>query len=212
MNGAARRGTPADDPLAALCDRVRGLAQEAGAQALAAARQQAESILGEARRQAETLCQAELVQARTRLRRQKERAAQDSRLQARARLARFRWAELDGVLDEAERQVLQLRRTDRGRYAAALARFFQAGRQQLAGQRLLIRANAEDLALLREYLAGEIAADRVEFVEADIPAGLVLGSPSGDVLIGQSIRQRRQRLDYDLRLAAAEILFEGERS
>jgi len=191
------------EPVAALCERVRAIALASGEDALRARREQAEALLAEARRRAAADGEAERRSAEEQMNRQAARERQAARMEARARMAGARWAELDAVLDAAEREVSLIRERDPERYAAALAHFLQAAREQIAGQRLVIEANAEDVGFLRDT-DGEV-------IEADVGAGLVVTTADGNVVCDQTIASRRRRLDGELRLAAAEVLFSQQR-
>ncbi|MBI3462209.1 MAG: hypothetical protein HY000_03995 [Planctomycetes bacterium] len=196
-------GTPAER-VAALCERVRQIAQAAGEESLRAKHQQAEAIVAEAREEAEAEAFAEQSTAQARLQKQVDRESQSARLEARASIARCRWSQLEGVLQEAQREVESLRKNDPDRYAAALCRFFQAARQQLGRAPLVVRGSGEDLGLLRD---AHRSGQEVEFVVVDVAAGIIVATRDGNVFCDQTIARRRQRLDQELRLAAAELLF-----
>lgn len=197
--------------VAALCDRLRQLAREAGEAARRTAHERAGGLIAEARARAETEARAEVDRAEERLARRRACALQDARLEARARMARCQWEELDAVLDAAERKVESLRHIDPRRYLDALCRFTEQTRQALPGRALSVRAHADDVAPLRRQLKAG-ASDRIvpggiEIVEGDIPAGLIITSTDERVFADETIAGRRQRLDEALRLDAAETLF-----
>jgi vacuolar-type H+-ATPase subunit E/Vma4 len=201
------------DPVTALGERIRELARQSGEEVLRAKQQEAGRLVAKARERAEAECRAELAAARKKIDQQIERELQNARLEARARLARFRWALLDDILEEAVRQIGLLREADPASYTAALGRFVEDARRYLAAPRVLVKGNARDLGLLRRYLEqvpGAAPQDRaLDFVEADVASGIQVGTPTWDLVADQSIDRRRECLDQELRLAAAEILFEG---
>jgi vacuolar-type H+-ATPase subunit E/Vma4 len=194
----------APEPVAALCERVRAAAQAAGEEALRARRDRADAVVAEARRRAPEDAQARHRLAEGRLRKQAAREMQDARLAARALEANARWAELDAVLDEAVREAVLIRRRDPQRYAAALARFLRAARDQLAAPRLRVEADADDFPYLR-------GAD-CDLIQAVVAPGILVTTPDGNAVCDQTIAARRRRLDAELRLAAAEALFPDEAS
>jgi len=196
------------NPVTALCERVREIAQASGEESLRAKRQQAEAVIAEARTRTEAECRAQLLRVEETLKKQVARELQDARLEARARIANGRWSELETVLNEIERAVVLLRTKDPERYVAALHRFLQAVREQVAGPRLVVRVNAEDRRLLCAHPA--LAGQEVDVVEADIAAGMVVTTPDGNVVFDLTMSRQRQRLDSELRLALADCLFESE--
>jgi vacuolar-type H+-ATPase subunit E/Vma4 len=203
----------AADPVVSLCERVGRFARQSGEELLQARRRDAERMVAGARKQAEAECEAALTRASQRLDRQARRDLQNARLDTRAALARCCWALLDELLDEAMRQAVRLREADPARYASALRRLLAAARHGLAGTRLVVQANSCDLPLLREALeqGGPGLRDAVqELVPAEVEAGLVVVTPDGTALVDQSLARRRERLDSELRLAAAEVVFAGE--
>ena len=199
-------GGSGTDRVLQLCERVRKVAEESGQESLRAAQQQADALVEEARSRAETEARSELQRVEEQLGKEISRELQNARLEARARLANFRWSELDAVLQDAEQEIARLRQHLPQRYTAALMRFFQAAYDRLPGHQLLIRANTADLGLLREQLRRD--GRTVEFVEDNsVGHGIVVTTADTNIVCDQSISRRRQRLDYDLRLSASELLF-----
>ena len=199
-------GGSGTDRVLQLCERVRKVAEESGQESLLAAQQQADALVEEARSRAETEARSELQRVEEQLEKEIRRELQNARLEARARLANFRWSELDAVLQDAEQKIARLRQHLPQRYTAALMRFFQVAYDRLPDHQLLIRANAADLSLLREQLRREGRA--IEFVEDNsVGHGIVVTTADTNIVCDQSISRRRQRLDYDLRLSASELLF-----
>lgn len=193
--------------LAELCERLRQLAHQAGEGALRAARQRAEALVVEARERAQEESREQIAQVKDRLARKRERELQIARLEARAQIAWGRWRELDVVVDAAERQAESLRDTEPDRYLDALRRFLGSAREALPGRVLTVHARADDLDRLRRAgvkIFGE--SELAEIVDPNIKAGLRVTSADGNVLVDQTIAGRRQRLDEQLRLAAAEVL------
>ena len=200
---------PGSDCVAQLCERIRQAADEAGQESLRAVQQQADALLEDARSRAKAETQAELKRVEEQLQKEVSRKLQNARLEARARLARFRWSELDLVLEEAEQELDRVRQHQTQRYAAALMRLFEAARDWLPPQQLVIRTNPDDISLLREQLPREGPA--CEFIEDNsVRHGLVVTTANGNIVCDQSMTRRRQRHDHELRLAAAEILFSDE--
>jgi vacuolar-type H+-ATPase subunit E/Vma4 len=192
------------DRVAALCERVRQLAEATAADVLESARRQAAAQIAAATARAEAAFQAKLADARQRLEKQLNRDLQNARLAARGRLDAFRWDTLSGVLEEAQRAVERLRAEDPQRYYAALVRFVRSARDELAGEPIVVQAGVADVQPLRDRLADAA----IEVVEADITGGVIAGTLDGNVVVDQTIARRRQQLDTTLRLAAREILFE----
>jgi vacuolar-type H+-ATPase subunit E/Vma4 len=199
------------DPITALCQRVQAIARQVGEEKLQASRGEVSKLLAEARQQAEAEGQAELARTRKILRKQVQCELQSARLEARAQLARSRWRILDGVLDEAGQQIRRLRQTDPARYAAALHHFLQTAYEQLPGKGIVVQVNAGDIEFLeslRQQAGGRHIVDlRPNLREAEIAAGIVVISEENNVILDQSVAQRRRRLDHELRMAAAELLF-----
>src|SRR5262249_54055479 len=140
--------------------------------------ERADALIDEARRRAAEDAQAERGRAEGLVKKQSACELQNARLEARAVEANARWAELDAVLDEAVREVAVVRQRDPERYAAALERFLEAAREQLAAGRLTIRASGDDL---RRLGAG------CELVEAEVGAGIVVTTPDGNCVCDQTI-------------------------
>jgi len=204
----ARTGSGGDARVAELCERLRQLAHQAGEGALRAARQRAEALVVEARERAQAESREQIARVKDRLARKRERELQIARLEARAQIAWGRWRELDVVVDAAERQAESLRDTEPDRYLDALRRFLGAAREALPGRALTVHARADELDRLRRAgvtIFGE--SELAEIVDPNIKAGLRVTSAGGNVLVDQTIADRRQRLDEQLRLAAAEVLF-----
>jgi vacuolar-type H+-ATPase subunit E/Vma4 len=193
------------DRVEALCERVRQIALASGEESLDEKRQQAEALVAEARERADAERRAKVAQVQEQLQKQVNQELQNARLAARARIANFRWSELDAVLAEAEREVILMRESDPARYFAALRRFFNDAVGQLDAAELVVRANSEDIPLLRDQLH---TPDRgIQFVADDVAAGIVVTTSDGNIAFDQSLARRRRRHDDELRLAAAEILF-----
>ena len=204
----ARTGTGDEARVAELCERLRQLAHQAGEGVLRAARQRAEALVVEARERAHEESREQIARVKDRLARKRERELQNGRLEARAQMAWGRWKELDVVVDAAERQAESLRDTEPDRYLDALRRFLGAAREALPGRVLTVHARADDLDRLQRAgvkIAGE--SEFAEIVDPNIKAGLHVTSADGNVLVDQTIVGRRQRLDEQLRIAAAEVLF-----
>lgn len=195
----------ADHRVSALCDQVRKLAEAAGDEAQRALAQQATQLLAGARSRAEAESRHELERQGACWHKDTRLELQSARLEARARLAAVRWSQLDRVLDEAEREVGRIREREKERYSAAIVRWFEQARAQLPAGQVVVRANAEDLRLLR----GELG-ERVDGLEGDLQAGLVVSTPDGHVVCDQTLARRRSRRETELRLAAADILFGEE--
>ncbi len=208
MNPAIPSEGVDSDPITRLCAQVQTLARQTGEDRLQTRRAEAEKLIADARQQVQAECASELAQVRNQLQQQRERALQNARMEARARLAQFRWRELDAILDEAEAQISQLRQTDPARYTAALGRLLHQARQQLGGPELIVRASAENLDLLRGMAESHAGAPRIEWQAGEVPAGFVATTAQNTVVLDQSLQARRQRLDEQLRLAAAAVLFE----
>jgi vacuolar-type H+-ATPase subunit E/Vma4 len=175
---------------------------------LHAARQHAEALVVEARERAHEKSREQIARVKDRLARKRERELQIGRLDARAQIAWGGWKELDVVVDAAERQAESLRDTEPDRYLDALRRFLGGAREALPGRALTVHARADDLDRLRRAgvkIFGE--SELAEIVDPNIKAGLRVTSADGNVLVDQTIVGRRQRLDEQLRLAAAEVLF-----
>lgn len=204
----ARAGAGDDARVVELCERLRQLAHQAGEGAWHAARQRAEALVVEARERAQEESREQIARVKDRLARKRERELQIARLEARAQIAWGRWRELDAVVDVAERQAESLRDTEADRYLDALRRFLGAAREALPGRALTVHARADDLDRLRRA-GGQIFGKSAlaEIVDPNIKAGLRVTSADGSVLVNQTIAGRRQRLDEQLRLAAAEVLF-----
>ncbi len=202
-------GGSGTDRVLQLCERIRKVAEESGHESLRAAQQQADALVEEARSKADAEARSELQRVEEKLEKEISCELQNTRLEARARLANFRWSELDVVLQEAEQEIARLRQHRPQRYTDALMRFFQAACDRLPDHQLLIRANAADLSLLREQLQQE--GNPVEFVEDNsVGHGIVVTTADANIVCDQSISRRRGRLDHDLRLAAAELLFSDD--
>ena len=202
--------TRVSDParVAELCERLRQLAQQAGENAVNRARQRAETLVAEARERAQEESREQIARVKDRLARKRERELQIGRLEARAQIAWGGWKELDVVVDAAERQAESLRNTAPDRYLEALRRLLDAAREALPGRVLTVHARADDLDRLRRadvriFSESELA----EIVDPNITAGLRVTAADGNVLVDQTIAGRRQRLDEQLRLTAAEVLF-----
>ena len=194
--------------VAELCERLRQLAHQAGEGALHAARQRAEALVAEARERAQEESRAQIARVKDRLARKRERELQIGRLEARAQMAWGRWKELDVVVDAAERQAESLRDTEPDRYLDALRRFLDAAREALPGRVLTVHAHSDDLDRLRRAGVKIIAESELAgIVDPNIKAGLRVTSADGNVLVDQTIADRRQRLDEQLRLAAADVVF-----
>jgi V/A-type H+-transporting ATPase subunit E len=193
------------DRIEALCERVRQAALASGEESLKAKRKQAEALVAEARARAEVERRAKVAQVQEQLQKQVNQGLQNARLAARARIAKLRWSELDAVLDEAEREICLLRKNDTERYVAGLRRFLNDAAGQLDAVGLIVRANSEDIPLLRDQL--HMPDRAIEFVADDVAAGIVVTTPDGNIAVDQSLARRRQRHDDVFRLAAAEILF-----
>jgi vacuolar-type H+-ATPase subunit E/Vma4 len=207
----ARTGTGDDARVAELCERLRQLAHQAGEGALHTARQRAEALVAEARERAHEKSREQIARVKDRLARKRERELQIGRLEARAQIAWGGWKELDVVVDAAERQAESLRDTEPHRYLDALRRFLGEAREALPGRALTVHARADDLDRLRRAgvkIFGE--SELAEIVDPDVKAGLRVTSADGNVLVDQTIVGRRQRLDEQLRLAAAEVLFDAD--
>lgn len=202
-------GGSGTDRVLQLCERIRKVAEESGQESLRAAQQQADALVEEARSRAEVEARSELQRVEEQLEKEISRELQNARLEARARLAGFRWSELDAVLEEAEQEIARLRQHLPQRYTDAMMRFYQVAYDRLPSHKLLIRANAADLSLLGEQLLRE--GRLVEFVEDNsVGHGIVVTTADANIVCEQSISRRRQRLDHDLRLAAAELLFSDD--
>jgi vacuolar-type H+-ATPase subunit E/Vma4 len=204
----ARTGAGGDARVAELCERLRQLAHQAGEGALHAARQRAEALVAEARERAQEESRAQIARVKDRLARKRERELQIGRLEARAQMAWGRWKELDVVVDAAERQAESLRDTEPDRYLDALRRFLDAAREALPGRVLTVHAHRDDLDRLRcagvkIFTESELAG----IEDPNVKAGLRVTSAEGNVLVDQTIADRRQRLDEQLRLAAADVVF-----
>jgi vacuolar-type H+-ATPase subunit E/Vma4 len=204
----ARAGLSDEGRIAELCERLRQLAQQAGENAVNRARQRAETLVSAARERAQDESRDQIVRVKDRLARKRERELQIGRLEARAQIAWGSWKELDVVVDAAERQAESLRDTEPDRYLDALRRFLAAAHEALPGRVLTVHARADDLDRLRRagvkiFRELELA----EIVDPNIKAGLRVTAADGNVLVDQTIADRRRRLDEQLRLAAAEVLF-----
>jgi vacuolar-type H+-ATPase subunit E/Vma4 len=198
----------ADPRVAALCERVRRLAEAEGDESRRALERQAQEIVTAARSRTDAENTAALQGEEARLRKQAARELQNARLDARASLAAFRWSQLQGVLDETQRALEDLRAHDRGRYAAALLRLFHRARAGLPNGPLVVRANADDLQILRDGLETD-SVDPVHYVEDDLPSGLVVSTADGNIVCDQTMDRRRARLLGELQLVASEALFPG---
>ncbi len=202
-------GGSGTDRVLQLCERIRKIAEESGQETLRAVQQQADALVDEARSKAEAEARSELQRVEEQLEKEIRRELQNARLEARARLAGFRWSELDVVLQDAEQEIARLRQHLPQRYTDALMRFCQAAYDRLPSHQLLIRANAADLSLLRAQLLPE--GRPIEFVEDNsVGHGIVVTTADANIVCDQSISRRRGRLDHDLRLAAAELLFSDD--
>jgi vacuolar-type H+-ATPase subunit E/Vma4 len=204
----ASAGLTDDARVTELCERLRQLAHQAGETALHAARQRAEVLVAEARERAHQKRGEEIARVKDRLARKRERELQIARLEARAQIAWAHWKELDVVIDAAEQRAELLREIEPARYLDALHRFLAAAHKALPDRVLTVHASAPDLDWLRRAVVTVFAeSELVEIMDLNIKAGLRITSADGNVLVDQTIVGRRQRLDEQLRSAAAEVLF-----
>ena len=222
----------APDQVAVLCQRLHEIAQQNGVATMQARQQEAEGIVADARRRAEAEAQAAIGQTRANLERKVERSLQIARLEARARIARHRWSELNSVLEAAADQIRQLRDREPARYTAALVRLLHRAVGQVsslsmpdllpdpAGWKpaphvhdpLVVHTNRADISLVRHALAGNSASRAfrggLRFTESDMDVGIVVSTPAGSLCVDESLSERLHRLNAELRLVAAEVLFE----
>ncbi|MDP7339925.1 MAG: V-type ATP synthase subunit E [Vicinamibacterales bacterium] len=203
----------ADPRVAALCDRVRRLAEAEGDESRQALERQAQEIVAAARSRTEAENTAALQGEEARLRKQAARELQNARLDARASLAAFRWSQLQAVLDETQQALEDLRARERRRYAAALIRLFHRACAELPRGPVVVRANVDDLQVLRDELETELVdTELVDYLEDDLPAGLVVSTADGNIVCDQTMDRRRSRRLGELQLAASETLFPGHRA
>ncbi len=194
------------DRVAALSDRVRRLAETAGHESLRASTEYARQLVADADARVESTLRQALEEERAHLSRHAQRELQNARLDGQARLTAAQWSQLTAVLDEAAQAMTRTREREPERYAAALVRWFEQARAQLPAGPVVVRANAADL----ERLRGALGTDAAEWVEEDLPDGLVVGTPDGNIVCDQTLARRRSRRATELQLAAADILFGGD--
>jgi vacuolar-type H+-ATPase subunit E/Vma4 len=193
------------DSVSALCAHVRAIAQASGEDYLRAKRYEAEALIHDAENRVTAEGATARRRAQERFEKHLARELQKARLATRALLANVRWSELGRVLDEAEREAASLRMNHQTRYAAALVRFFESARNHLPGLRLVVHANSQDSPKLHDYV--RTAGQDVEFLEAEIVAGVKVTTSDGNAIYDQTIASRRRRIDHELRMIAADVLF-----
>jgi vacuolar-type H+-ATPase subunit E/Vma4 len=210
------KSVPTSNPASAEAERlaamVREQAADESAQALAAAREQAERIRAAAQAEAEVIRAAAEREGEARGRRRAAEFLAVARAQRQMRLLQVREALIEAALTRARAQLASGAATSAG--ADTLAELVRDGLRLLPPGPVRVRVGQGDAALLGPSACDALGAGRWTLrVESDaVPGGgVMLESADGRLCFDNSFDARcRRRRDRVRRLAASLLLLDAE--